>query len=100
MATQRNLYIDQGSTFSVTITVSDYLDNPLNLTGATLRGQIRKSYYSISSTALTVTAPTPTNGEIVVSLTAAQTLALKPGRYVYDVEIINIDTTINTINSG
>lgn len=100
MALQRNLYIDQGSTFSATIAVSDYLDNPLNLTGFTFRAQLRKSHYSINSTNFTVAAPTPTNGQIVISLTAAQTLALKPGRYVYDVEIINIDTSVTRVTEG
>ena len=29
------------------------------------------------------------NSEVVASLTAAQTAAIKPGRYVYDIEILS-----------
>ena len=35
-----------------------------------------------------------------MSLTAAQTAALKPGRYVYDLELTKADTTISRIIEG
>lgn len=89
MATVRNFVIDQGTTFSLSITISDFTDTPIDLTGYTLRSQMRKSYYSNTSTAFTVTSPNPSNGEILLSLTATQTSALKFGRYVYDIEIVS-----------
>lgn len=90
MANVKNLIIDQGTTYSLTITVSDANGNELDLTGYTLRSQLRKSYGSSSYTAFTVTpAQDPTTGQLTISLTATQTSALKAGRYVYDVEIVS-----------
>jgi hypothetical protein len=90
MATVKHLTIDQGTTYSLSITVSDANANPLDLTGYTLRAQMRKSYGATSYTAFTVTAAAdPTTGELTISLTAVQTSALKAGRYVYDIEIVS-----------
>jgi len=89
MATVKNLVIDQGTTFSLSIIVSDANANEIDLTGYTLRAQLRKSYGATSYTAFTVeAADDPTTGELTISLTDAQTSALKAGRYVYDVEIV------------
>ena len=35
----------------------------------------------------------PTTGEISITLTAAQTANVKAGRYVYDLELVNSNTT-------
>lgn len=89
MAVYANLSIDQGSNFSSTITVEDQDGIVFNLTGYTARGQIRKTYSSSTSVNFTVAISSPaSNGKIEISLTALQTLAFKPGRYVYDIEIV------------
>lgn len=89
MATVKNLVIDQGTTFSLSITVADANGNEIDLDGYTLRAQLRKSYGATSYTAFTVTAAEDTTtGELTISLTDTQTSALKAGRYVYDVEIV------------
>jgi len=87
MATVRNIVIDQGTTFNLSITITDFTDSPINLTDYTLRSQMRKSYYSNTFTEFSITSPNPTNGEIVISLSAEQTSSLRHGRYVYDIEI-------------
>ena len=90
MATIKHLTIDQGTTYSLTITVSDANANPLDLTGFTARAQLRKSYGATSYTAFTVTIDDdPTTGNLTIKLTDAQTTLLKAGRYVYDVEIVS-----------
>lgn len=86
MATKANLVIDQGSTYSTTITLTDDDGNPLDLTGYTGAGQIRKHYTSSSYTAFTVVI-TPLTGEVTLSLTATQTSNMSAGRYMYDVEL-------------
>lgn len=53
MATQQNIVIDQGTTFSTTITAKDSTGSAKDLTGYTTTAQIRKSYYSSSSTDFT-----------------------------------------------
>lgn len=89
MATVKNLVIDQGTTFSLTITVADANGNAIDLDGYTLRAQLRKSYGATSYTSFTMeAAEDTTTGELTISLTDTQTSALKAGRYVYDVEIV------------
>jgi len=100
MATVRNIVIDQGTTFTLSITVSDFTDTPINLTGYTLRSQMRKSYNSNTYTAFTVTSDEPTEGEINLSLTATQTSALRYGRYVYDVEIVSSTGEVTRVLEG
>jgi hypothetical protein len=97
MATIQNLYIDQGTTYSLTITVSDQNGDVKDLTDYTVRGQLRKSYYSNASTNFTASATSPTDGEITISLTATQTSALKAGRYVYDIEIESDEETLRVL---
>jgi len=90
MALVQALYIDQGADFTTGITL--YSDNgitPLNLTGFTFSSQMRKSYASSTSTTFTITAPQPTTGQVILSLTAVQTAALKAGRYLYDIEMVD-----------
>lgn len=100
MATVRNIVIDQGTTFTLSITVSDFTDTPIDLTGYTLRSQMRKSYNSNSYTAFTVTSDDPTEGEIKLSLTATQTSALRYGRYVYDIEIVSSTGEVTRVLEG
>lgn len=89
MAAVSNLAIDQGTTFSVTISVTDDTGSARDLSGYTGRAQLKRSYYTNTNTAFTVTINNPGEGEIDMSLTATQTSALKAGRYVYDLELVN-----------
>ena len=92
MATIKNLVIDQGATFTTTIVLSDALGNLLDLTDYATYASLRKSYASITAVDLNATRnPTFTTGEITLSMTAAETAALRPGRYVYDVDIVSTD---------
>ena len=101
MATIKNLVIDQGSTFALTITVSDALANPLDLTQYSARAQLRKTYGSATYTAFSVLIGTPRfEGEITISLTAEQTSALKAGRYVYDIEIYDNEDNVTRVLEG
>lgn len=87
MATHKNLYIDQGSNFSFTI------DQVIDLINCTSRGQIRKSYTSSTAIDFNISINI-SESELVCSLTADQTGALKAGRYVYDIEIISNDSPV------
>ena len=97
-----NQEIDQGSTFSKQITVYETDGTTIqNLTGYSAASQIRKNYTSTAYTTILATIQTPaTNGIIVMSLTAAQTAALKSGRYVYDLQITATDTTVIRVIEG
>ena len=101
MATVYNLAIDQGTTYSVTVTVSDNTGTARNLANYIGRAQLRKSYYTNSNTAFTVSISNPGEGEVTLSLTATQTSALKAGRYVYDLELVaNATSTVERIVEG
>lgn len=87
MATITNLYIDAGADYSIIVTANQSNGDPLNLTNYTVKSQIRKSYASQTSYDFTATIFSQLAGKIRLALTAAQTSAIKPGRYLYDVEI-------------
>ena len=100
MAAVSNLAIDQGTTFSVTITVTDDTGSARNLTNYTVRSQMRRSYYTTSNTAFTANVSSPTDGTISLDLTSTQTSALKAGRYVYDVELVSNIASVERIVEG
>ena len=87
MAVYSNMTIDQGTDFSSAIDVTDADGDAVNLTGYTVAGQIRKTYTSSTAVNLTCAVSNATSGIVSVALTAAQSNAMKAGRYVYDVEI-------------
>mgnify|MGYP003352637453 CR=1 FL=1 len=100
MATKANLVIDQGATFSTTINVEDTNGVAVNLSGYTANSQIRKSYYSTTANSFTATVTGTANGEITISMTAANTANLNPGRYLYDLLITAPDATKTRVVEG
>jgi hypothetical protein len=88
LAAFTEITIEQGATFSTTVNVEDAYYNPVDLTGYSASSQMRKSYYSSSATNITASVTGTSNGEITLSMTAANTASLTPGRYLYDL-IIN-----------
>lgn len=100
MAIVSNLAIDQGTTYSVTISVTDDTGSARNLAGYTGRAQLKKSYYTNTNTAFTVNINNPGGGEIIMSLTASQTSNLKAGRYVYDLELVSNTNTVERVVEG
>jgi len=100
MAIVSNLTVDQGSTFSASIDITDTEDNILVLTGYTVAGQIRKTYDSSTAVNFTGSVSNATSGEVTISLTATQTNALVAGRYVYDVEITSAGGTVTRVIEG
>ena len=93
MATISNVVIDQGTTFSLELNLTNDDASAKDLTNYTVTSQMRKSYDASTSTAFTV-AKVNATGKITISLTAAQTAAVKAGRYVYD---INIESSTETL---
>jgi hypothetical protein len=100
MATVSNLAIDQGTTYSVTITVTDDTGSARNLTNYTVRSQMRRSFYTTANTSFAANVASPTDGTITLDLTSTQTSALKAGRYVYDVELVSNTQTVERIVEG
>jgi hypothetical protein len=88
MAQLVNLVIDQGSDFVATLDIEDSIGNALDLGPYNVRGQVRKTYTSLTSTEIACTK-TDNQGEVKLVLTNTQTSAMKDGRYVYDIEIVH-----------
>ena len=85
MAAVSNLYIDQGSDFSTTISLTDSNGDILVLTGYTALAQVRKTYESSTIASTFTTTLSAGSGQVTMKLTDVQTAALSSGRYVYDV---------------
>jgi hypothetical protein len=100
MAAKANIVIDQGATFNTELNLTDNNGNPLDLTGYTAEGQIRKWYTSSNATSFTVSIPSPTTGTIYLSLTANQTGNLWYGRYVYDIITVDSANTVTRVVEG
>lgn len=85
-AAKYDLEIDQGSSFSIALTVSD--DNgPKNLSTFFPRGQLRKTVDSTDAISFTFDTTQMASGIIIMQLTHSATEAMEPGFYVYDLEI-------------
>lgn len=106
MATISNLYIDQGTNFSSIINLNNDDGSAFDLTGYTVKAQIRKTY--TSATAIDFVTSIPNTGEIEISLDDSVTSSIKAGRYVYDVVVSNaalsntlrVTEGILTVNPG
>ena len=85
MASISNLFVDQGSDFSITVTLTDATDSALSLAGSSFPAQVRKSHGSNTVKATFNTSNDGIGGNLTLNLTDVQTSALESGRYVYDV---------------
>ena len=95
MAGFAELTLEQGASFTTTVTVNGSDGSPTNLTSYTAAAQLRKSYYSTTANNFTVTVSNAANGELTVAMSAANTANLTPGRYVYDL-LITSPTSIKS----
>lgn len=96
MATVNNIVIDQGTTFSLTVNLSNDDGSAMDLTEYTVASQMRKSYYTNTYTAFT-TSKVDLTGEVTIALSATETSSLTAGRYVYDIEISSTEETVRVL---
>ena len=97
MAAISNLYIDAGSTFSAIITIRGSDGNPLNLSTYTVASQMRKSYGSTTAYNFNASVFDTGSGKVRLQLSAAESSLIKPGRYLYDIEISTGDTKLRVV---
>jgi hypothetical protein len=84
--------VDQGATFTATITWSDENGDPVNLTGYTARMQLRPDVTSSTVTLELLDsngriALGGAAGTITLTIAATDTAAIGAGNYVYDLEL-------------
>jgi len=106
-----NLDMDQGTSFRLDLQVLDSAGAPVNLSTATMEGQVRKTASSstVEAQFVIVNVDLPL-GKFAVTLSASATSALKcnpsnsaqrvPTQFAYDVEVHYADGTVNRILSG
>jgi len=95
MAGFAELTLEQGASFTTTVTVNGSDGSPTNLTSYTAAAQMRKSYYSTTANNFTVTVSNAAAGELTMAMSAANTANLTPGRAVYDL-LITSPTNVKT----
>lgn len=102
MAAYVELYMDQGTTFNNVINITDDVTNAaVNIAGYTITSQMRRSYYSANATAnIVCTITDAANGEVTLSLAAANTANIRPGRYLFDVKSITTSNVTSRILEG
>ena len=100
MASIANLYIDQGTDFSITVDVTDSAGAVQDLTGYSASAQIRKTYSSSSVSATFATSISEAAGQVTITLTDTQTNSIDSGRYVYDLIVTSGSGTITRVIEG
>ena len=96
-----DITIDQGSSYSKTLTLKDDNDTVINITNDSFRGQIRKHHSSTDIQAtFTFTITNGTGGVVTWSLTPTQTAAMGTGKFVYDLEWLKADSTVVRLLEG
>lgn len=97
-----NILIDQGATFSQTLSLLTIARLPLDLTGFTARSKIRKNYTDedpLATFTMTIESPA-TDGRITMSLSATITASIPATTAVYDVEIESGGGVVTRIMQG
>jgi len=99
MSVKVNIVIEQNSNFSLDYSLNDPFGNPLDLTGYTFVGKIKRHYLSANSIPLQITI---SNNIMTISLTANQTSSdvLDAGRAVYDIQGISSSNVSSRLIEG
>lgn len=96
-----NIVINGGTDFSQVFTLEDGATNSaLNLTGYTVKAQMRKHPASTGVTTFTSSIYNAASGQIKIGLSTTTTANLKAGRYVYDVVITDASSAMNRVIEG
>lgn len=105
-AGKTDLTIEQGATWSQVIYYQDAANAPISLVNCTIRMMARTSFsanttvLSLSSSTGGITVTNAANGTFALQQTAAQTSNLTAGTYVYDLELVKADNTVDRLLQG
>lgn len=100
MATIAYLEIDQGSDFTAELSLENDDGTPMNLSGFEVYSQFRKSYGSLTGYSFDSSIADPQNGTIRLELLGEASSLIKPGRYLYDVEVVSINNRKTRVIEG
>jgi len=89
----QDLFLEQGTTFTTSMTLEDSYGLPYNLIDFTVKSHAKRSYYSSNTTLQFVsTVLDANNGIIQLSATAPVTANIPAGKLVYDVILTQTST--------
>lgn len=97
-----NFTLYQGETFRMVLRLTDPTSGePVDYTGATVRGQMRVNYTDPTPAGVFTCAFTdPANGVILVSMTDAETSALNFNKAEYDIEVVDAGGNVQRVLMG
>ena len=101
MAINKNLFCYQGDDLGETVTLLYANGNPINLDNASFFAQAKTSYYTPNIAAtLTVNLFDAPNGNLSLSLSAANTSNMAAGKYFYDLTMVNASNLTSHVMTG
>lgn len=101
MAQYIELDLDQGTDFNIDLDLSNDDGTAINVANYAFSSSMRKSFYSLNPTAnLTVTVHDAANGNVVLSMNAATSANIRPGRYLFDVKQVDAQNTTSRVIEG
>lgn len=93
--------LDQGTDFDFDIDLIEADGTPINISDYSFSSSLKKSYYSSTSVAdFTVNIIDPSNGSIVLQMSAETTSNIKAGRYLFDVKQIDYNNVTLRLVEG
>lgn len=109
----QDMYIEQGATYSAVLFFQDSLMAPIDLTGSTFRGQIKRTattVEAVSTFRFTILNQTTDTGKVKIYIPATDTAAipvkfestitLSVNKYVYDIVRTLPDLTVQRVLQG
>jgi hypothetical protein len=101
MTARTNIYVDQGTDFSTSIELFDSVENSFNVTGKTFYGGVRKVYSTtkLFDFDIEIANTAPTN-DITLTISADKTAEVTPGKYQYDIVMIDANNAKTKILEG
>ena len=100
MASIVYLDIDQGSDFAVELDIQADDGTPMNLTGFQVYSQFRKSYNSVIGYQFETQVLNGPAGKIKLTLNGVTSSDIRPGRYLYDIEVYSPGNSKTRIVEG
>tara|TARA_R100001086_G_scaffold192605_1_gene109860 strand:- start:758 stop:1093 length:336 start_codon:yes stop_codon:yes gene_type:complete len=101
MSGKLDITVEQGATFTRTITIKDSSNAAINITGSSFAGQIRKRHQSSTKQAdFDFTITNASGGIVIATITAANTGSMEPGDFVYDIEWTQSDSSVTRLLEG
>ena len=100
MATKSNIVIEQGTDFSLEVTVTQANGASFDLTNYTAASKLKKHWSSSISYALTTNITDSSGGEVTISANNETSNSIIPGRYKYDIEVTSDTGSVTRVVEG